>query len=162
MAVGFLERLRKLPQSVWSTRPPAAEESLAALESKYHLKLPDDYRELMLTTNGGGLYGHRTRLNLESADDLLWHNDDPDFIENLPRMFVIGDDTGDALFYYDPHNRLGNGAYGIYQVDFGTMGFPYSKYAAASLTELIDKILANEAIWEYPYLGPLSHPDRAD
>jgi hypothetical protein len=144
------------------TNPPATAESLAALENKYHLQLPADYRELMLITNGCGLYGHRTKLNLEQADELLWHNEDPRFTADLPGMFVIGDDNGDALFYYDPTNRLDKGAYAIFQVDFGMIGFPHSKHAAGSLTQLIEAILANEAIWGYPYLGPLNHPDRAD
>lgn len=161
MPVALLERLRGLPESNWMTNPPAAAESLAELENKYHLVLPADYRELMLVTSGCGLYGHRTQLNLEPANELLWHNQDPRFTSELPGMFVIGDDNGDALFYYDPANRLGKGDFAVFQVDFGTIGFPYSKYAAASLTGLLEAILANEAIWEYPYLGPLNHPDRA-
>lgn len=161
MSVALLERLRALPQAQWMTSPPASAESLAALESRYQLDLPADYRTLMLETNGCGLYGHRTQLNLESADELLWHNEDPAFVAALPGMFVIGDDNGDALFYYDPTGRLGKGRYAIFQVDFGAIGFPYSKYAAASLTDLIEAILADKAIWDYPYLGPLNHPDRA-
>jgi len=161
MSIAILERLRALPESDWMPHPPATPESLALLESKYHLELPADYREVMLVTSGFGLYGHRTQLNLESADELLWHNEDPSFTAELPGMFVIGDDNGDALFYYDPANRLGKGEYAIFQVDFGTIGFPYSKHAASSLTDLIEAILANKSIWEYPYLGPLNHPDRA-
>lgn len=161
MPMTILERLRALPKSQWKTSPPADPESLEALESKYDLQLPADYRELMLETNGCGLYGHATQLNLEPPDELLWHSEDPRFTEHLPGMFVIGDDNGDALFYYDPANRLGKGAYAIFQVDFGTIGFPYSKHAANSLTDLFEAILDDKAIWEYPYLGPLNHPDRA-
>jgi hypothetical protein len=162
MPVSILERLRGLPESQWMTSPPATPESLLAIERKYKLRLPGDYRELMQVTNGFGLYGHRTQLNLEPADELFWHNEDPRFTAKLPGMFVIGDDNGDALFYYDPTNRLGKGIYAIFQVDFGMIGFPHSKHAAASLSELIEAILANEEIWEYPYLGPLDHPDRAE
>jgi hypothetical protein len=76
-------------------------------------------------------------------------------------MFVIGDDNGDAIYYYDSTNRLCKGAYALFQVDLGCIGFPYSKYAARTLTELVEAILSGEEIWEYPYLGPLDHPDRA-
>jgi hypothetical protein len=131
MPVTILELLGGLPESQWVTRPSAPPESLAALESKYHLQLPADYRELMLVTNGCGLYGHRTKLNLEQAEELLWYNEDPDFAAQLPGMFVIGDDGGGALFYYDPANRLGKGAYAIFQVDFGAMDFPPSTRRAA-------------------------------
>jgi hypothetical protein len=161
MSTTILERLRALPESEWMTNPPATVESLVALDKKYHLQLPTDYREIMQLTNGCGLYGHPTQLNLEPADELLWHNEDPRFAAKLPGMFVIGDDNGDALFYYDPTNRLGKGAYAIFLVDFGMIGFPYSKHAAANLTGLIEAVLANEQIWEYPYLGPLDHSDRA-
>ena len=161
MPVSILEQLRGLPESDWMPHPPATAESLAALEAKYQLALPADYRELMRVTSGFGLYGHETQLNLESAEELLLYNEDPQFAEDLPGMFVIGNDNGDALFYYDPANRLGKGAYAIFQVDFAMMGLPHSKYAAPTLTDLLEKILANEQIWEYPCLGPLDHPDRA-
>ena len=161
MSMTLPERLAALPQDQWMTSPPATAAALTALESKFAFQLPDDYRRLMLTTNGCGLYGHATQLNLEPPDELLWHNDDPRFVAGLPAMLVIGDDNGDALFYYDPTNHLGKGAWAIYMVDFALIDFPHSKFAAAGLTALLEKILAGEAIWEYPYLGPLEHPDRA-
>jgi hypothetical protein len=158
----ILERLSNLPPTEWSTRPPATPEALAALEAKYHITLPADYRELMLVTNGCGLYGHRTKLNLELADDLLWHNEDPRFTTHLPGMFVIGDDNGDSIFYFDPTNHLEKSAYAVFMVELGVIGFPYSKYAAPTFAALIDAILDNRDIWDNPYLGPLTHPDRAD
>jgi len=157
----ILKRLGQLSSSEWMPSPPATAEELEAIEQKYGIVLPADYRELMLATSGCGLYAYRTKLNLESADDVLWHNEDPRFKEHLPGMFVIGDDNGDAVFYYDPKNRLGRGAYALFEVDLGTIGFPHSKYAAANLIQLFDRIIAGESIWDYPYLGPLDHPDRA-
>lgn len=159
MALPIFERLNELSDSDWMTAPPANPDSLERLEKEFHFRLPADYRGVMMTTSGFGLYGHRTQFNLESADDVLSYNED--FAQDLPGMFVIGNDNGDAVFYYDPENRLGKGAWALFQVDLSMIGFPYSKYAAASLTQLIEAILANEEIWEYPYLGPLSHPDRA-
>jgi hypothetical protein len=39
---------------------------------------------------------------------------------------------------------------------------PFTGCSAGSLTELIEAILANEEVWEHPYLGPLDHLDRAE
>ncbi len=161
MLADILKRLNKLPSSEWMTSPPATPQSLEAIEKKCGIVLPADYRELMLATSGCGLYAYRTKLNLEPADEVPWHNEDPRFKADLPGMFVIGDDNGEAVFYYDPKNRLGRGAYALFEVDLGTIGFRYSKYAAASLTQLLEKIIAGESIWDYPQLGPLDHPDRA-
>lgn len=163
MATEILDRLRKLPPSQWSTRPPASAEALKAIEDKYGFRLPPDYRELLLATNGCGVYEKRSKVNLESADDVIWNNDgDPRFEEYLPGMFVIGDDSSGGVFYYDPENRLGKGAWALFLVDLGNIGFPYSKYVGATLTGLLEKVLADESLWDYRMLGPLSHPDRAE
>lgn len=161
MPITLIERLRSLSPSEWMPNTPATSESVAALEEKYHIQLPADYRELLLSSSGGGLYGDQTKLNLETVADLFWHNEDPRFTAELPGMFVIGDDNGDAIYYYDPADLLGKGAYALFQVDLNCIGFSYSKYAASSLTDLVNAILSGEEIWEYPYLGPLDHPDRA-
>ena len=82
---------------------------------------------------------------------MIWYTED--YREHLPGMFLIGNDEGDNTFYYDPANRLGKGAYAVFMVELGSVGFPYSKHAAAHVTELLEKIIAGESIWDYPHLG---------
>jgi len=155
----LLTRLEALPDAQWMTSPPAPEEDLAALERKYGLTLPADYRALMHVTDGFGLYVQPSKLNLETAGDMLWHNQDPRFTESLPGMFVIGDDNGDGIFYYDPAGRLGKGRFALFYVDLGVIGFPHSKYVARDLTQLIHAILDGSDLWNQPHLGPVDEPE---
>jgi hypothetical protein len=154
----LIERLQKLPRGEWHGLPRASEEAIAAVEAFVGLPLPDDYRSLLGLSDGGALYRHRTKLELESTDNLIPWNKEERFVESLPGMFVIGDDASDCVFYYDPRNRLERGAWALFEVELGVLapdsGFPMSKYVGRDLGELVDAILANEPLFDRPYLGP--------
>lgn len=150
-----LTALRELPTSQWSRRDPATAKEIDAIEAEYGLQLPADYRELLRATNGCGIYPPKgTKLDLDSADDVLCNNTgDPRFEGDLPGMFIIGSDNSGGVVYYDPANRLGKGAWALFLVDLGTIGFPYSKPVAPSLTALIERVLAGETLWNDRVLG---------
>jgi hypothetical protein len=146
-----------LPTSQWWPNAPATPAELQALQDKYRIELPADYRELLLFSSGGGVYGDPSKLNLETAAELLWHNEDPRFAQHLPGMFVIGDDNGDCVVFYDPANRLGYGPYALYLMDLGQPGLANCRYLAPELRALIEAVLGGESLRDRPRLKSAGH-----
>jgi hypothetical protein len=146
----LIERLRNLPPSQWSPGVSGNRAALDALEREYNLRLPEDYRRLMETWDGGALRGPRTVVNLESAETLMGHNHDEIFEQNIPAMFVIGDDGGGSIYFYDPANQFGRGAYALFLVPLGSLLPEDTIFAGRNLAETIDRVLAGESFFEGP------------
>jgi hypothetical protein len=150
----IVQKLRRLGPGEWRGRLPADPNVLATVEQHFKLTLPGDYRAVLLFSSGGGLYRHTTKLELESAEDLIYQNEDERF-EDLKGMLVIGGDASDCIFYYDPDDRLGKGAWALYEVELSLLtpdlAFPRSKYVGRDLGELVDAILSNESLYDRPY-----------
>jgi SMI1 / KNR4 family (SUKH-1) len=147
MSEDLLRRMRGLSAPEWFAGKSGSPEALEAMEREFELRLPDDYRQLMLFSNGGGLYEHATSINLEPAETLMWHNLDERFRESLPGMFVIGDDGGGSLYFYDPRNQLGQGAYSIFLVPLGTLSLDKAFLVGHSISEVIERIMAGEDLF---------------
>ena len=137
----LVETLRSLPPFVWSAQPPADPNELAKVEEQFGVRLPEDYRELLLYSDGGTVEGPKIEMNFESIEGLYGQNDDERFSEGLPGMFVIGDDGFGGIFFYDPEGRLGHGAYALFDVKLGVLGFDDAVFAAATLTEAVTLVL---------------------
>jgi hypothetical protein len=149
----LVEKIRQLETSPPCTLyEPGSLEKLAGVESKCGLSLPADYKQLMLHTNGIGIYGFRTVMHLEPVEVLVGHNMTEEFHEYLPGMFVIGDDAGGDIYYYDPNNKLGYGIFALFLVPMGAMRFTRSVFVAKSIVEAIEQILDGVYFFNRPYL----------
>jgi hypothetical protein len=144
----LIDILSPLPDNRWASRPPADEESVAALERQYDLHLPSDYRGLLLRSNGGSIGGKDAAINLEPVEMLMSHNLDPRFVADLPGMFVIGDDGGGAVYYYDPDGRHGKGDWALFLIPLGELGSGRQRFAGRSLTSAAERALAGESFFE--------------
>lgn len=149
----LVARLRSLSSPEWFPGGRGNVETLENLEREYGLRLPEDYRELMLYANGGGLYEHTTAINLEPLETLMWHNLDERFQTALPGMFVIGDDGGGSVYFYDAKNRLGHGAYAVFLVPLGTLAIRNAIFVGHSITDVINRILKKEDLFAGPPYG---------
>lgn len=140
--------LATLPESRWDPRPPANEAAILSLEHEYDLRLPGDYRSLLLRSNGGAIGGERTAINLESVEVLMWHARDMRFVEHLPGMFVIGDDGGGAVYYYDPEDRHGRGDWALFVIPLAELGSDRNRFAGRNLTEAAERAVAGDTFFE--------------
>ena len=131
----------------WKGLPPPKPETVEAIERHFNVSLPDDFRELLLTMNGGSLDSHPSKFLLCPAEDIIhWNEDFLDTLD-LPNMILFGGDGSDCVFFYDPENRLGRGAFAIFEVELGNPGLEESWYISRSLTELIALVLADKDLY---------------
>jgi hypothetical protein len=137
----LLDMLRALPPAVWAPLEPGDPDALARIEQRFGVQLPEDYRDLMIYSDGGSLSGPGIEINLELTSGLVPQNLDERFTKELPGMFVIGDDGAGGIFFYDPKNRLGHGNYSLYCVKLGVLSFEYSVFVATTLTEAVPLVL---------------------
>jgi hypothetical protein len=152
MAHSLVEQLTKLPATQWSARSPADPAALERLEKTFDLILPEDYRSLMLHSDGGALDRFRTNLNLSSVSDLSSLNYDEWYRKQLPGMFIIGDDGGGSLFFYDEKGQLNHGAYALFLVPMNELGLGAAIFAGHTLTDAVRDIVANEDFFKRPQL----------
>jgi hypothetical protein len=132
---------------------PADAKQLARLEKEFGVRFPDDFRDVMLWSNGFGNGFRRTQINVFTIRELGLLNTQDDVVTYLPDMFVIGNDGGGALYFYDPKNALGKGAYAIFLVPQGEIGFDDAMFAGASLTDVVRAVLNNESFFDRPRLN---------
>jgi hypothetical protein len=131
---------------------PADAQQLARLEKEHRVRFPDDFRDVMLWSDGFGNGFRRTQINVLPLGRLEVLNTQDDVETYLPHMFVIGNDGGGALYFYDPKNALGRGAYAVFLVPQGEIGFDDAMFAGASLTDVVQSVLNNESFFDRPRL----------
>jgi hypothetical protein len=153
MESSLISRLRAPSTHKLSTARPATEEELGQVEQEYGVAFPADYRQLVLFSRGLGVRSRGTPIHL-SFDDTSAHLEDESLAARLPAMVVIGDDGGGSVYFYDPRDALGKGAFAVFLVPMSALGFEDAIFAGRSLTEVIEHVLADEDFYRRPRLGP--------
>lgn len=138
------EKLDKLTPSIFERNEGCTDEMIVEVEKVFGIKFPEDFRQLLLLSNGGSIKGSNSVFNYEPVEYLVGHNLSEFFNTNIPGMIVIGDDGGGCIYFYDPGNKLGKGPWSLYYASMGALFFKESVNVAGSITELIDNILAGE------------------
>jgi SMI1/KNR4 family protein SUKH-1 len=146
----LIDRLRGLANDVWRPRPPATEEALAAVESSLRLRFDEQYRRLLLYSGGGSLYGAEAKLLFIKPQQLTMFNPDMERAPDLAQMLIFGDDQGDYFYYFDHRNLLRRGAWAVFAVEMSVATRDGSKYVARDLCELVERVVAGEAILDAP------------
>jgi hypothetical protein len=150
MASPVIEKLKTLSPPTWIREEPGESAAFEAIESEYGLKLPEDYKEFILFSNGGQIYAGGSVLHLEPADYLPEHNMNDEFEASLPGMFIIGDDAGGSYYFFDPKNQMGKGEYAIWLVSMGSLRSEDARFAGKNLTEVIEEVLAGQKFYDRP------------
>ncbi len=148
-----LSLLTALPKNQWQTESPATEDEITSLERFFSIELPDDYREILLSANGGWLGQCTIALGLDDIDTLYDLNEDPYITKMMPDIFVFAGDGGGHLYFFDYLNKFTKGKNAVFWVPMGSMFRDDSVLLGRSITEVIKKILNNEDFNEYPVLG---------
>lgn|GEM_PF-2483077 len=141
----LIERLRTRTGDEWWPRPPAPRDDVAALERELGVRLPEDYLQLLLASNGGSINGRRASINLESAQGVLDLNLDGGYRDELPGMVVVGDNGGGELYFYDPTNQLGKGVNALFLVGMADLDPAAATFVARNLGEAMDRVYAGDA-----------------
>jgi hypothetical protein len=142
--MSIVEHLKQLKAREWNPRAPASLDELKSLEQSLGVQFPADFRELLLYSDGGSIYGHTTRLILFSVDELDVYVREAEYEKDLPGMITIGTDSGDAIFFFDPYNRLERGAFAVFIADLGALSLKRFACVGQSITEVITRLLNNE------------------
>jgi hypothetical protein len=153
--MSLVERLNQLPARVFHHAPPSQEE-IVEIEAVTGFKLPADLREVVEWSNGLSIRSGKTNFSMMNAYDLAYSPSEPHFDEGLPGMFILGTDNGGAVFYADPNNQVGLGAWAVYLVRMSEMGIPHSMFVGGNFTEAIEALLAETDIFQRPQVGAKS------
>lgn len=134
---------------VISTSPPA-ETKIAALERRFHVALPADFRAALVWSDGIAIHGDASKIQLYGVDDLEFANLDEGFLEDLPDMFVFGDDGDGSIYFYDPQNKLNLGAYAVYMVKQDQLGFDQARHCGDSISVMVHDIVGGVRLSGFP------------
>ncbi len=72
-----------LPNVRIETNKSSDEKELAALEKEYSISFPEEYRSLLLYSNGATFYGHKAIFYFFNIEVVSLLNDDPDYSDRL-------------------------------------------------------------------------------
>lgn len=162
MASMLLDWLESLSADDWDQRPagrwegslPASPAAVESAEANFGVQFPRDYRELLLASDGGELGCPRGSIMLERVEDLVDRNTEERYEIALPGMIVIGTDSGDAVYFYDPTNLLKHDAWALYWVDLGELGMENARFAGKDLGEVLRRIAAGVSFFDEPKIDP--------
>ncbi|WP_315094436.1 SMI1/KNR4 family protein [uncultured Cellulomonas sp.] len=141
------------PAGAWEGSPPADPATLASVEDALGVALPAEHRELLLASDGGELSGPESSVTIAPVDDLVRRNADGRFRDAFPGMVTLGDDGGGALYFYDPQDSLGRGAWAVYWVAWSALGVSWARFAGADLADVLRRVADGVSFFDEPRLG---------
>ena len=99
--------MQKLHRS-WRAAPPATAESIRSLRSAVGENLPNEYVELLASSNGGeaALSVQPYNLCLDSAEDALHYWNSGTYRNDFPGFFVIGGSGAGEYIAFDTRQSL--------------------------------------------------------
>ena len=119
-----------------------------------HPKLPEDYLEVMVATDGGDVIGEVSDIGILNTAELLEDDWDTDrLMENIPGAIMFGIDGGGSFMYYDADNKLGYGHWAVFLVGLADQDRDGSMFVGNNLTEVIEAIISGENLYDRPALG---------
>ena len=153
--MSIVKRLKQLKPREWNSRTPASLDELKTLEQTLGVRFPEDFRELLLYSDGGSIYGHATPLILFSVEELDVYAREAEYEKDLPGMITIGTDSGDAIFFFDPNNRLNHGTFAVFFVELSALSYVRSAFVGKNISEVITRVLNDGNLGDLlPYNRP--------
>jgi hypothetical protein len=158
MARSIATLIQKLLAGAWHPhRLRPAPGKLDRIARKYSVERERDFRDLYQLYDGGSVT-LRSSIHLESVDGIAGLNEDEVFREDLAGMFLIGDDGGGWVYFYDPTDRLGMGAYALFMVSMGVLEYEHAIFVGRTLLEAVESVARGEDLHDRPKYG--SGPKR--
>src|SRR5690349_8145153 len=145
----LLNLVRNLPDDVeWDEYPSGSEDELKKIERTFQFPFPEEYRHLIIHSNGGNLYGAESAISFFPMERILEFARDYRWGPELKNMFVFADDGSSQIYYMDPMNHLGRGHGAIFITGISSEPFEYATYAARDLAELFERIIRGDDLSE--------------
>lgn len=135
-----------LQKNAWRPNKIVLPEEIAGLEKKFGIRLPQDYKDILLFSNGGSLYGFRTPLIIFSIREVLALYREHDLYTDIPDTLIFGGDGGGTLYVYDLRVKNEQGKYPVFFVREDEIGYDASIYDAPDLTSIIRTIIDKQKI----------------
>ena len=118
-------------------KAPAAQSAIDECESKLHIKLPQDYVDFLLRSNGAdGPIGETGYVSLWPIEDIPELNKGYRIEEFAPGLLIFGSDGGGEAFAFD----LRDPSLSIVGVPFVGMSIDEAKPVASTFTEMLTSI----------------------
>jgi hypothetical protein len=89
------------PERIWYLKPGASEADIDALEARFAMKLPSDYREIMRSSDGADFEFTDTYFRLWSVASVEDRNIQCSVQRYIPGALAIGNDAGDIWYLLD-------------------------------------------------------------
>lgn len=107
--------------------PPSTEDDVRHVQSVVNMRLPDEYKALMLIANG--LYANGN-LAIHELEDMPARNAEYEVSELLPGYFMIGDDSGGRALLINERGE-------VFEVGMGSMSEDDLEKSADSIEDLL-------------------------
>ncbi|SRR5258705_6885650 len=134
-----MDDLIKTISSDWSGESGATVNQLRQVETAFGFKLPDDYKKVMLWSNGGEGPIGSAYLSLWATQKIKKLNEDYQIRKYLPHMVAIGTDRGGKAFALDYSESDANPT--LIQVPLGDLDVVSVTFLGRTLREWIEKEL---------------------
>ncbi len=110
--------------------------------------LPADYRALLAATDGCGLSGFKTPLNVFSVREVLALHREHDLYTLVPQSLIFGGDGGGVLFAFDLRPGRAQRVFAILQEDacFSPDAYERLLFEGSTLTDLLERIINGEKL----------------
>lgn len=161
MTSPIVSRLSALPPTVLFRDRAATDEQIREIEERNGVNLPEDLRQTLLFSDGIGIQSTGTGFDLYGAHDLAWTSSEPGYRERLAGMLLLGTDGEGSVYFADPRNRLGRGAFSIFLVPMSDLHTESSRFVASSFTEAVETILSGTDLYKRPELGEEASKERS-
>ena len=134
-----------LLSSLWHCERGASKNVLESVEQVTDLKLPQDYKEFMQWSNGGGGVLKNIRLSFWPAEDLVSLNEDYKINEYLgKKVLAIGSDGGSICLLLDYRGNSDEPCFS--SVNFGDLDPGEIKVIAPKFTLALELAIAGEIV----------------
>ncbi len=133
-----------LKQNNWDANSkPATIDDINQLEDRFIIKIPEDYKQVLMFSNGGSLRGDfQTPLIIYHIDEVLVLHEEFDYYQDVPESLIFGADGGGTIYAYD----LRDDQMRILFFRLGDARYDNIIYEAESLSDLILDVVSNKKI----------------
>ncbi len=126
----------------WWKRSPATVSEIEGLSEKFNCKLPEDYKSILLFSNGGSLNKFKTPFIIYSITEVLALYHEFDLYETIPKSLIFGGDGGGTIYLYDLRDE--NMPVLFLREDY--VSYENIIYKSSSLTEVLKMVMNNEKL----------------
>ncbi|SFW12325.1 SMI1/KNR4 family protein [Chitinophaga sancti] len=141
------ELINMISTQEWDSQNPAAASAIESLEAAFGA-IPEDYKALLLFSNGGSLYGKKTPFIVYSVAEVLALFKEKDLYKYIPQSLIFGGDGGGTIYCFDLRPDKGQQVFFIREEDAGYEPNAYSNivFSGTTLTDTIQRIVNNEKL----------------